>query len=290
MRYSSPLRYPGGKQKLTPFVSEIIKENNLWGCDYVEPYAGGAGVAINLLFSGAARRIHLNDACPAIHAFWSCVLDDAELFCRRISRAWLDVREWRTQKEILSRAADFSTADVGFAAFYLNRVNRSGILSGGVIGGLEQNRKWRIDARFPKNELIRRIELIQARRANITLHGLDAEEYFRSHVTELPKKSLIYCDPPYFRKADRLYLNHYRPADHERIARIIQKTRRKWLVSYDSAPEILALYDERRHFVYDLQYNAGKAYKGKEVFVFADALCIPTSSSVPSVDLSLKKM
>jgi DNA adenine methylase len=290
MRYSSPLRYPGGKQKLTPFVSEIINENNLWGCDYVEPYAGGAGVAIDLLFSGAARRIHLNDACPAIHAFWSCVLDDAELLCRRISRAWLDVREWRSQKEILSRAAEFSVADVGFATFYLNRVNRSGILSGGVIGGIEQRGKWQIDARFPKDELIRRIELIQARRADITLHGLDAEEYFRSHIPKLPRKSLIYCDPPYFRKAERLYLNHYRPADHERIARIIQKTRRKWLVSYDSAPEILALYDERRHFVYDLQYNAGKAYKGKEVFVFADGLSIPNSSSVPSVNIALQKL
>lgn len=290
MKYSSPLRYPGGKQKLTPFVVEIINANQLWGCDYVEPYAGGAGVAIELLFSGAAQKIHLNDACPAIHAFWSCVLDDAELLCRRISRAWLDVREWRTQREVLSRPAEFSTADVGFAAFYLNRVNRSGILSGGVIGGLEQHGKWKIDARFPKEELIRRIEAIHARREDITLHGMDAGKYFELHIPTLPRKTLIYCDPPYFRKADRLYLNHYKPADHEKMARTIQRSRKKWLVSYDSAPEIIALYDKRRHFIYDLQYNAGKAYKGKEVFVFADSLSIPAASCVDAVDLALRKL
>lgn len=290
MRYSSPLRYPGGKQKLAPFAQEIILENKLWGCDYVEPYAGGAGVAIELLFSGAAQHIHLNDACEAIFAFWKCVLDDTDSLCRKISRAWLDVREWRAQKEVLIRPKEFSIAEIGFATFYLNRANRSGILSGGVIGGVKQQGKWLIDARFPKAELIRRIEAIRERRENITLHGLDAELYFKTHVRDLPRQTLIYCDPPYFNKAERLYLNHYKPDDHGKIAKMIQSSKKRWLVSYDSAPEILDLYKDRKSFLYDLQYNAGKAYKGKEIFIFSDKLSIPNESSIPSVDFAIKAL
>lgn len=289
MQYFSPLRYPGGKQKLTPFIREIIEANDLVGCDYVEPYAGGAGVALGLLFAGTAKRIHLNDSCVAIHSFWRAVLNDSDTLCRRISRAWLDVREWRRQQEVISRANEFSFGEVGYAAFYLNRVNRSGILSGGLIGGIEQKGKWLMDARFPKAELIKRIEAIHRRRDDITLHGLDAKEYFSSHVSKLPNRSLIYCDPPYFNKADRLYLNHYQKEDHEGIAQLIQCSEKKWVVSYDSAPEILNAYSERRKFIYDLQYNAAKAYKGREVFVFSDDLAVPRRSEVAAIDVIVSR-
>lgn len=282
-RYNSPLRYPGGKQKLAPFVSEVMRENGLLGGHYVEPYAGGAGVAVELLLKGDAAAIHLNDSCTAVHAFWKSVLKETDEFCRRISRASLTVDEWRRQKTILMQRDEHSLLDVGFSLFYLNRVNRSGIVSGGLIGGLAQDGDWRMDARFPRSELIRRVENIARKRKSIHLRNWDAERFIQTYVPRLPEATLVYCDPPYFEKAERLYLNHYQPEDHRRIAEVIQRMEHPWMVSYDSAPEILRCYGRRRAFLYGLQYNASKAYVGTEVFLFSDRIKLAPGSSVAAI-------
>jgi DNA adenine methylase len=283
-RHKTPLRYPGGKQKLAPFVAEVMRENDLVGGHYIEPYAGGAGVAIELLLNGTASHIHLNDSCSAVHAFWKSVVSDTEEFCRRISRASLNVQEWRRQQAILRSRDEHSTLDVGFSLFYLNRVNRSGIVSGGLIGGLAQEGEWLMDARFPRAELVRRVESIARKRKAIHLRNWDAERFITDYLPRLPKSSLVYCDPPYFEKADRLYLNHYKPDDHKRIAKTIQKMKLPWMVSYDAAPEILGCYSRRRAFLYGLQYNALKAYVGTEVFFFSDGLRLARGSSVRAID------
>jgi DNA adenine methylase len=286
-RYKTPLRYPGGKQKLAPFVAEVMIENNLQGGHYVEPYAGGAGVAIELLLNGIASHIHLNDSCSAVYSFWKSAINETEEFCRRISRASLNVREWRKQQEILRNREQYSELEVGFSTFYLNRVNRSGILSGGLIGGIAQAGEWLMDARFSRTELIRRIENIVRYKKYIHLRNWDAERFITTYLPKLPNESLVYCDPPYFEKADRLYLNHYQPEDHQRIAKIIQKIKLPWIVSYDAAPSILKYYSRRRGFIYGLQYNAQKAYIGTEAFFFSDRLKINSRSVVKSVDVAL---
>jgi DNA adenine methylase len=290
-RYKTPLRYPGGKQKITPFIRELLTLNGLVGGHYAEPYAGGAGIAMELLVGGEASHVHLNDSCAAVYSFWRSVLTDTEELCRRISRASLTVREWRRQKEILSRPKEFTRLDVGFSMFYLNRCNRSGILSGGLIGGLRQLGEWKMDARFPRKELIARIEAIALRRKAVTLYNLDAEQFIVEVVPELPRKALIYCDPPYFHKADRLYLNHYQPKDHIRIAQVVQRTiKQPWLVSYDNTSEVVQCYSRRRAFSYDLQYNAARVYHGSEIFFFSDRLKLPAASSVRGISRALNKM
>lgn len=286
-RHKTPLRYPGGKQKLAPFVAEVMIDNGLEGGHYVEPYAGGAGVAIELLLSGVASHIHLNDSCKAVYSFWKSALNETDEFCHRVSRASLTVEEWRKQQAVLRARDEHSALEVGFSMFYLNRVNRSGILSGGLIGGLSQEGEWLMDARFPRSELIRRIECIARYRKRIHLRNWDAERFLLNYSSRLPKETLIYCDPPYFAKADRLYLNHYLPEDHLRISKVIQKISHPWMVSYDAAPEILRYYSRRRAFIYGLQYNALTAYVGSEVFVFSDRLKIGSSSRVRSVNSAL---
>jgi DNA adenine methylase len=275
-RYKTPLRYPGGKQKLAPFVLEILGQNGLLGGHYAEPFAGGAGVAIELLLSNQVSHIHLNDSYYGIYAFWRAVLTKNTDFCRRVASASLNVGEWKRQRDILWNPKAHSQFDVGFSLFYLNRCNRSGIPTGGVIGGLLQEGKWKIDARFPRKELVKRIEAIGAVKSKITIKNVDAEEFITKYVPILPRKTLVYCDPPYFLKADRLYKNHYRSKDHIHLSAIIQKRlKRPWLVSYDGAPEILEMYSERKSFIYLLQYNAARAYRGKEVFIFYYKLTIP---------------
>ena len=289
-RYYTPLRYPGGKQKLTPFILEIIKSNNLLGGDYVEPYAGGAGVALELLLASHVGKIHLNDSAFPVYAFWKSVLEEPSSLCRLISTASLSVEEWKYRRQIVRNPQSHSVLEIGFSAFYLNRCNRSGVLSGGLIGGLDQTGNWKMDARFPRNELVRRIEVIADRKDSIRVHNLDAEKFISKHVSKLSSKTLVYCDPPYFNKSSRLYLNAYQEKDHERIAKFVQdEIKKKWIVSYDSAPEILGFYKNRRSFLYDLQYNASTVYKGKEVFVFSDDLEIPRESSLSYIERVLKK-
>jgi DNA adenine methylase len=190
-RYKTPLRYPGGKQRLAPFIAEIIRENGLIGADYAEPFAGGAGVWIELLLEGVVRRIHLNDLSKLVYSFWRAILTRTDEFCRLIASASMTVKEWRNQREILMHPRNHGQLELAFSFFFLNRCNRSGIPTGGVIGGLDQTGNWRMDARFPRNELIRRIEAIAAKRDSIVVKNLDAETFLKEHVPTLPLETLV---------------------------------------------------------------------------------------------------
>ena len=288
-RHKTPLRYPGGKQKLAPFVAEVLAENNAVDWTYVEPYAGGAGVALELLLRRKVKNIHLNDSSIHIFAFWHSILTEPEKFCRRVSRAPLNVDEWRKHREVIRNPEHNDLFSLGFSTFYLNRCNRSGVLTGGVIGGLEQKSRWKIDARFSRSGLIERIERIAEHSKSISLSNLDAEELLTKEIGKFSQKTLFYCDPPYYMRSQRLYLNSYATEDHARIAGIIQtKLKRKWIVSYDGHNDILRLYADRRKFLYSLQYSATKAYKGSEVFIFSDNLRIPNSSILPFISDGIK--
>lgn len=290
--YGTPLRYPGGKQRIAPFISELLAENGLVGGHYAEPYAGGAGIAIELLLSGTVEHIHLNDSWVAIHAFWRSVVYRTDEFCRRISDTPLTVNQWRRQKEILARPWEFDQLDLGFSLFYLNRCNRSGIIhDAGLIGGMSQKGKWKMDARFPKKEMIQRVQAIGAKHNAITLRNCDAKTFITEYLPRLPERSLVYCDPPYFNKAERLYPNHYLPKDHQSIASVIQTSiKHPWLISYDRTTEVSLLYIERRTFEYRLQYNAAKVYKGRELIILSDGLRLPKRSTLPFIDRRLRAL
>lgn len=288
-RHATPLRYPGGKQRLSPFIHEILECNELTGGHYAEPYAGGAGVAMELLVSGKVSHVHLNDSSVHIYALWSSIKTSPEAFCRRLSLASLNVEEWKRHREVVRHPADHDLFELGFSTFYMNRCNRSGVLTAGVIGGLAQAGRWRIDARFPRNELIRRIEVIAEKAERVSVTNLDAEQFMRDYApTRLPPNTLIYCDPPYYERSQRLYLDAYHPDDHRRLANLLQKGGiNRWVVSYDAHPDILSLYGQRKHFVYELQYSATRVYSGKEVFVFSDDLNLPQESRVLTIDRAL---
>ena len=246
---------------------------------------------MELLISEKVSQVHLNDSCKRIYAFWRSVLTKSDELCALIVRASLTVEEWRRQQAIFAAPEQSDELTLGFATFYLNRCNRSGILSGGLIGGLRQDGDWRMDARFSRNELIRRIEVIASKAKAISLRNWDAERFIKEYLPRVPDAALVYLDPPYFKKADRLYMNHYSADDHERIATVIQQSvKHKWIVSYDNAPEISQYYLKRRSFEYDLQYNASKAYMGKELIIVSDDLVVPASSNVLGVNTALQKV
>ena len=286
---NTPLRYPGGKQKIAPFITEILETNDLYDCNYIEPYAGGAGVAIYLLLNKKVKRIHLNDKCIQIYSFWKTLIKKPEWLCKKILLSPLTIEEWKKQRNILKNVDNYNFEDVGFATFYLNRCNRSGILSGGVIGGLDQTGNWKMDARFSRKDLINRIEAISNLNNSIKITKYDAETLLKK-LSRNKKRNFIYCDPPYLYKGEKLYLNHYTSEDHKRISKIIQSIKDNyWVVSYDYNNFISELYNKRKKFIYNLQYHAATAYLGQELFIFSDSLKIPKESIIQQINVGIKK-
>jgi DNA adenine methylase len=288
--FKTPLRYPGGKQRIAPFIEEILSENNING-HYVEPYAGGAGVGIELLLTNKVDHIHLNDSDSGIYSFWFSLLNRTDELCSLISSASMTVDEWKNRKEIVKNCDTNNILELGFSVFYLNRCNRSGVLKAGLIGGLEQKGNYKMDARFSRNDLIKRIESIALFKDKISISNLDAEYYIEEYIPKLPSNTLIYLDPPYYKKGGGLYLNAYKKNDHARLSEVIQnEIKHKWILSYDGVPDIINLYLKRRHFLYDLQYTAATVYKGKEIFVFCDSLKLPQQCSLKHIDIGIKNL
>jgi DNA adenine methylase len=274
--FDTPMRYPGGKGRLTQYVIDIIKLNKLIGGHYVEPYAGGAGVAISLLYLEYADHIHLNDLNKSVYAFWKSACDEPEALCKLVRDKPLTVAQWKKQKAIQT-AKDVSTLELGFSTLYLNRTNRSGIINGGIIGGKNQTGKWKIDARFNREDLIRRIQKIGSYSPRITLHNMDAEQFITNELPNIPKRSLVYLDPPYFGKGSELYENHYQRKDHAVIAALVAKIKQKWIVSYDNVRAIRKLYAGFEQETFGLRYSVHDRYRGREVMISCPGLKTPMS-------------
>lgn len=276
MRFYSPLRYPGGKGKLSEFIKLIFKNNLLCDGHYIEPYAGGASVALDLLFSEYADSIVINDLDRSVYSFWYSTIYHTEELCELIRKTSLNLTEWRRQKEIQQSKSSHSLLKLGFSTFYLNRTNRSGILNGGVIGGVHQTGPWKIDARFNKEELINRIRLIGSYKDRISIYNLDACELIRKIAKSIPRKALFYLDPPYFHKGQKLYVNYYKPEDHAVVAKTITGLKNcRWVVSYDYTPEITTLYHQFSKRRYSINYSACRYGEGDEIMFFSDNLAIP---------------
>jgi DNA adenine methylase len=263
---------------LAGFIKAAIEANELYDGDYVEPYAGGAGVAVELLLHEYVQHIHINDISRPVFAFWHSLLGNTESLVRLVRNTPLTMRSWTRQKKILMNQDDYDDLELGFATFFLNRTNRSGVLNGGVIGGRDQTGPWKIDARFNRADLIARIQAIARLRRRITLSRQDARDFLKSVLLGLPHKTLFYLDPPYYHKGKQLYYDYYNHDDHAEIAALLKRLLkgRCWLVSYDDVPEIRDLYAGLSHIVYQIGYSAREVRCGSEIMFFAPGLRIPS--------------
>lgn len=269
-RVVSPLRYPGGKSLILPFVESFLQENDLIGSIYAEPFAGGAGLALSLLYNGLVSKIYINDYDKAIYTFWKVALTETERFCRWIKNVSIDVTTWKKFHKIHSEASNVSDFDLAKATFFLNRTNVSGVIKGGVIGGLDQTGSYKIDARFNKSALIKRIELLKEHEKKIIVSNQDAISFLKQRE-RMCSPIFIYLDPPYYKKASNLYMNFYRDDDHKELADFVLKMKKKWMVSYDNQDFIHNLYNSQRRVVYSLQQSTSNRI-GKEILVFKDEL------------------
>ncbi len=273
----TPLRYPGGKARFAPLIAQVICANDLAGGHYLEPYAGGAGVALVLLLDGVVEHIHINDADPAVAVFWRVATQQTADLISMVANEPVTIDAWHHWQAVMLGREAGTELERGFATMFMNRTNRSGILKGGMIGGKAQSSTYKLDERFIRDKLCVRLEHIGQHAHGIHVYEEDAHQLLLRCHQFLPVKSLVYLDPPYYVKGAGLYRNFYQHEDHVQIAKLLGslRFRRHWVVSYDNADEIRAMYAYARSFSYSLYYTAQRRYTGAEVMFFSDGLTLP---------------
>jgi len=269
--FYSPLRYPGGKAKLTPYILETLKINQLEGGVYVEPFAGGAAIAWHLLLEGHVKEVFINDLNSSVYAFWYSAINMTDKLCSLIENTPITIEEWYVQKAV-QNCDHSSLIERGFSTLFLNRTNRSGIINAGVIGGLAQNGNYKLDCRFNKERLISQIKNIAKNRKRIHLSNLDAVDFIIEVLPSISKKCLVNIDPPYYVKGKGLYQNFFEHDDHFKLYESVKGITHPWIVTYDDTPEINDIYGEFSPKPYGLTYTAQIKRKGSEVMIHSPIL------------------
>lgn len=264
----SPLRYPGGKDKTYQYVKYLVQNNNI--TTYIEPFAGGAAVALRLLLNGDVRKIIINDYDRSIYALWHTILTNHEELINLIASTEITMDEWYRQKEVQQDKENADEISLAFSTLFLNRTNRAGIIKAGVIGGKAQNGIYKLDCRFNKEEIIKRINNIADKADCIEVHNMDAQVFITS-VIKRTRKSLTFFDPPYYDKGPDLYTNFYSHANHVELANTIKNEmkNRYWILTYDIAEQIEKMYHDYEPKKYHLNYSIAKPTKGQEFIFFS---------------------
>lgn len=262
----SPLRYPGGKTALRGLAEHLLQINGLKKTTYVEAFAGGGGLALSLLFDGVVRRIVLNDLDPGIYSLWRAMLEQTDDLIRLIRTTPVTMDEWYRQREFYRSNEGHLSLELAFATLFLNRTNRSGVIKGGVIGGYAQTGDYKLDCRYSADTLAEKVERVSRYRSSITVTNDDAAD-FLSGMSGRTDRLVHFIDPPYFQKGSGLYTNFYTPGDHASLSRVITNIEQPWVLTYDRAPEISALYADFAQYEFDLNYSAARKRVGTELMV-----------------------
>lgn len=276
MKTSSPLRYPGGKSAMAGLLGDIRRLNGLGDRAIAEPFAGGAGASLTLLYFEETHKIYINDADPAIYEFWWTVVNRLDPFLDMLSKTRVSMAEWHRQRDVYRTNGRVSRLRRGFSAFYLNRCNRSGIImNGGPIGGIKQAGKWKLDARFNKPELRRRFERVGEYRERILVSGHDGIQFIEN--VDL-NSTFLFIDPPYFDKGPTLYLNSLDDDYHAAVAaRLKTMAGAAWVLTYDDCPQIRRMYRGWAAIrPYSLRYAAAERRIGKEVLITPKWMRLPS--------------
>lgn len=272
----SPLRYPGSKRRLAQYIDEMIYANNLQPDLFVEVFAGGASLSLQLLDSGTVQQVGLIEKDPLVAAFWKVVFskNDVNWLISQIEEIEITLEKWQEFKNTVPDSLRMRA----LACLYLNRTSFSGILapSSGPLGGYEQKSDYPIDCRFPKETLIERVQQASALREKVVFiwqvdwsTGLKRIAQ-KQGVGKLPQNVLFYFDPPFFNKAEKLYNYYFTNGDHAKLRDAIVTLDHDWILSYDYCDQVEELYTNNAPTHIEMLYSAaqnGGQREAKEVIL-----------------------
>ena len=245
----SPLRYPGSKRRLVGYIEQAILLNDLKPKLFIEPFVGGASVALQLMQDDLVEKVILMDIDPLVASFWRTVFFDTDWLIEQIETIDVTLENWYWFKEFVPE----TTRQYALKCLFINRTSFSGIMEGraGPLGGRQQLSEYKIDCRFPRETLIKRVRQAAIHKDRILAiwdcswdEGLQRIRE-KQRIGSLPDKNLFfYMDPPFFEKADALYRFHFQQQDHFELRNFLLKLRDSWILSYDAAPHVETLYGD----------------------------------------------
>jgi len=236
-RALSPLRYPGAKRLLLPAIRDLLPEH----VDLlIEPFAGGASVALALLDEGRADRVVLGDADPLVAAFWSVATSRPDELIEAMRAETPSVERW----DYWRAAEPDDELKAACKCLYLNRTSFSGNLhhEAGPLGG-RAGRGEGIAGRWAPETVASRIRHVAelGRGGRITVVAGDWQETVDVGLRMAPDP-LVYADPPYVSAGTRLYRASFTVGDHGNLADGLATAPYRWLLSYDDHPTTRRLY------------------------------------------------
>ncbi|MGL6316363.1 DNA adenine methylase [Vibrio sp. WXL103] len=282
-RACSPFRYPGGKDKLSSFLAIFLAVNKIHNGRFIEPFCGGAGASLSLLLGGYVREIHLNDKNYALYCFWKSLKEDTENLLDRVFDTKPNIDEWHRQKSIYLASIEnehhsYSNLDFAYSVFFLNRANRSGVLSAGPIGGLKQTGDYKIDCRYTTDTLIKKIEAIAAFKDRLHVYNEDCIDFLeRFNDEDSYNDDFIYLDPPYVKEGKNIYSKNFCFDDdmHKSLKDYIIAHPKRWLISYDDHPLVHQLYSTQGTRTVEFSYVMNRARVGRELMIADSRLRMP---------------
>lgn len=269
MTLTSPLRYPGSKHQLSRYVQDVLELNGLHPTLYVEPFVGGASVALHMLQLPSVEQAILMDADPWIASFWQTLFFDTAWLVKQVQTVEVTVERWQQFKN----ARPETVREQALTLLFLNRTNYSGILEGqvGPIGGKKQRSVYDIACRFPRATLVKRIEQIATYRDKI--RGIWACSWDDGvarllelqQAREVSRNTFWYCDPPYYGPR-KLYRYEFSDTDHRQLRDFLMALQQPWLLSYDVAPVIRELYAGAQVREIEWHYSSVRS-RGRELLI-----------------------
>ena len=283
-RWVSPLRYPGGKVRMTPWLVEAFNqlvmpmEVEVW----IEPFGGGAGAALMALDAHQAPDAWIVEANPALAAFWTTIMSDDGRLASRVEATTPSLSLFMESRETVAASlAGESTVDredLGYAAFILNRCSRSGMVLGNVgpIGGKQQAGRHTVTSRFHGERLADRIRAVSAFGQSFRVFEGDGISYIEELTgSGIEDEVFVFADPPYLGVGNALYAQGMAPAQHARLAAALRDCPAPWVLTYDAHPGVLDLYPDCEVVEFDIPHTAHKQQVGTEYLVLPEGLPVP---------------
>ena len=262
----SPLRYPGSKAGLTPWMTSFLTTNHQLGKQFVEPYAGSAALGLNLLANNIISSLMLFERDPLLYSFWFSVFNRTEKLISIIHEFSPSI-ETREKLNWL-RDEDHVIDDIelmGFAGLLFNRTGFSGVLGAGPIGGSNQASIYAVDCRFNKRTIIDRIRDISKYSTQVEIYFGNAMQALEDANNSDNSNRIFYIDPPYYVQGPKLYRYSYSFSDHFNLASTLQKSQYSWVLSYDDHPAIRHFYREFPIFEPEFRYSSKIPKKEREL-------------------------